>query len=252
LTAVKVPPYAANPADRTVELGSPVSSSPRGVRVVTDPPVQGTALVDVSCRGCEACAVGRPYWCLSPTPEGRTLLTLRDAPALEDVRRWFSLVTAFCDAAVPGEDVVLVLTDAAGPAVQGLFAWLHPGPVLVSVDGRDAATRGALTELSLTGRAQVVVASHEARAAVRSVQRGGRVVLPDAEVDPPSVTELVQRDVGLVGPGSLARELVTADPAVLASLLDEVLRADTADGRSEPVGVPRAASRRPDTTEVSR
>ena len=49
-----------------------------------------------------------------------------------------------------------------------------------------------------------MVALGQARTAVRSVQRGGVVCLPDSpDVAAPSITELVQRDVRLVGPSAV-------------------------------------------------
>lgn len=93
-------------------------------------------------------------------------------------------------------DVLLVLAaEVHLGLLSDLCREVHPGPLVSSTTARDAV--GLIT--TPTGRADVVVTLFQAREAVRAVRRGGTVCLPLAEVDAPSVTELVQREVRLVG-----------------------------------------------------
>jgi hypothetical protein len=94
------------------------------------------------------------------------------------------------------------------------------------VDGRDDEARDRLATLSPTGRAQTVLTRHDARTAVRSVERGGHVCLPDLHVAAPSVTELVQRDVKLVSARRIQDLAATTSWADLAGRLEHVLHTD--------------------------
>jgi hypothetical protein len=152
----------------------------------------------VHCGACESCDAGWTYWCRTPRPSGEPLVALGGPAGEQTTLRWLSLVNALAVADPRPEDVVLVLSEADPGAVRTLVGCLHAGAVAVSADGRDAATRDFLNGASETGRAQIVLAEHRARDAVKAAQRGGTVCLPAGPVLAPSVTELVQRDVRLV------------------------------------------------------
>ncbi|WP_191278635.1 hypothetical protein [Nocardioides flavus (ex Wang et al. 2016)] len=143
----------------------------------------------------------------------------------DTITRWFSLLGAFADSARKADDVVLVLSESDPADVKALVHLWHSGVVHVSPDGRDTETRAALRADSRTGRAQVVLALKDARSAVKSVQRGGTVCLPAADVDAPTITELVQRDVRLVGPSditSIAKGIEVSDlTRHLSAVLDQ-------------------------------
>jgi hypothetical protein len=133
------------------------------------------------------------------------LASLRADVPIPLLARWVEVLCALVDADLPDTDTVLVLSQQPAAPVIELVRLFHDGPVLASPDGRDHETREHLTASSPTGRAQAIVTLSDARTAVRSVQRGGTVCLPGFAVDAPSVTELVQRDVRLLGPSTLTR-----------------------------------------------
>lgn len=203
------------------------TDTPRGLRIsrAGSTLAGSTLLDDVSCGTCPACRAGRDYWCSAPLLTGTPLGTLRGDVAVDLVRRWTTVMCALLDAEVPQDDAVLVLTQEPSDEVVRLVAGVHDGLVLTSADGRDEHTRDVLASASPTGRAQVVIALRDARTAVRSVQRGGTVCLPDAPVDAPTVTELVQRDVRLLGPSSLAPLADRHAWPSLLSALDALLAA---------------------------
>lgn len=209
------------PADQTVDKECHMTY-PTGLGVVSE--ASGCLqLLDVSCGRCRACAAGRTYWCLDPSDEGSALLRLDVMCDADTVRRWVSLMGALVDSPRQADDVILVLSEANPSDVEALVSLWHPGVVHGSFDGRDVGTRTALKAESKTGRAQVVVALRDAKSAVKSVQRGGIVCLPAADVDAPTITELVQRDVRLVGPRDVTGFLAGIDVAVLARHLCAVL-----------------------------
>ena len=101
---------------------------------------------------------------------------------------------------LPPDGVLLVLAeDAHLETLADLCRPSHPGPVIASTTAKEAAPRISTT----TGRADAIVTLHQAREAVRAVRRGGIVCLPALPVDAPTVTELVQREVRLIGARSL-------------------------------------------------
>jgi LacI family transcriptional regulator len=81
---------------------------------------------------------------------------------------------------------------------------LRPDASVVAGDPDDARIRTAVAELTATGRADTVVAATDARRAVKAVRRGGHVCVGRDGGALPSTTELVQREVTLVGPRTLA------------------------------------------------
>jgi len=156
--------------------------------------VHGSVLADHSCGECEACTAGSTLWCVAPTDEGRDLTPEVPEDRLADVAHALLAVAALREAPTPA--TVLALGDADG-ATAVLARALSSGRVVVAPDAKTA--RDDLAD-EPTGRAAVVVAGADARAAVRAVRRGGHVCVPDATALLPSVTELVQREVTLVGP----------------------------------------------------
>jgi len=99
---------------------------------------------------------------------------------------------------------------------DGLPAWLVSGAqqltggiVYAADDLKDPQLREVLTSRP-TGRADGIVVRHEAAAAVRAVRRGGVVCVGSIEPHLPSVTDLVQREVRLVGAGGVSDRLLSA------------------------------------------
>lgn len=171
----------------------------RGLRIVQD---GRTLIEDASCNSCTACTSQNDYWCTAPSAVGDPLGALDGTVPATWVRRWVTVLSALAVTGSGGDDLVLLLSRTPSDRAVDLVRTVHPGTVLAT-DGSNDASRAVLREASATGRAQVVVALQDARAAVRSVQRGGCVCAPDAPVALPTVTELVQRDVRLVGPSTL-------------------------------------------------
>lgn len=154
----------------------------------------GVVLVDHACGGCAACVAGATLWCLDPTDEGRDLTPEVPPSRAADLVGALLAVAALQE--VPASESVLVRGDADG-ATAVLVRALAAGRVVVASDPM-AARDELATEP--TGRAAVVVAGKDARGAVRAVRRGGHVCVADPTAALPSVTELVQREVTLVGP----------------------------------------------------
>ena len=94
---------------------------------------------------------------------------------------------------------MLVVDQEDGPLAI-LVRALGPARVLVCPDPYDPGLKAQLAGLESTGRAAVIVAGSDARAAVKAVRRGGHVCVGDPGGRMPSVTELEQREVTLVGP----------------------------------------------------
>ncbi len=132
---------------------------------------------------------------------------------MTDADRVLSAAAAVLAADLAADAYLVVL--ASDPALVDLCRAVHPGPVVAADDA--VSLRGAIP--TPTGRADAVVTTTAARAAVRAVRRGGVVCLPWAEVDAPSVTEVVQREVRLVSAPSL--------DALTRAYPDEVARCRT-------------------------
>jgi hypothetical protein len=223
--------YAPHPADRTVETKVSMSneSRSRGIRIVRDG--DSTHVLDVHCGHCAACQVALDYWCLDARHDGELLFSLDTPASPEELRRWLGGLAALSTARSAPDAVLMVLEDVDQRVAADLVRPWHAGPVLSSVDGRDDEARARLAELSPTGRAQVVLTLQAARTAVRSVERGGQVCLPDVPVDGPSVAELVQRDVRLLAPRRIEDLVARTSWAELAGPLERVL-----DTNASPVG----------------
>jgi hypothetical protein len=224
--------YAPNPADQTVEtkVSMSIESRSRGIRITQEG--DSTHVLDVHCGECAACRGSADYWCLEERPDGPELLALKSPVETQDLRRWLGALAALATTKPATGTVLLVLRSVEPLAVAALARPWHDGPVLTSSDGRDDGVRDRLRQLSPTGRAQTVLALDHARTAVRAVQRGGQVCLPDVAVDAPSVTELVQRDVRLIAPRRIRDLAVTTTWTELGRRLDEVLATGTTPVRA--------------------
>lgn len=102
---------------------------------------------------------------------------------------------------------------------DGLPAWLADAAarltgttVLTAAQPRDVEVEAELARRRPTGRADVVLVGNDARQAVRSVRRGGVVCIGGAEPVLPSITEVVQREVRLVGPAAPSERVLAAIP----------------------------------------
>src|SRR5690606_17162758 len=119
------------------------------------------------------------------------------------------LLAAVGAAALREEEILLAVATDRRVEFGELLRLHHRGPVIVASSPRDPAAMSALAEVSATGRADAVASLGSARDAVRAVSRGGTVCLSGQPTEAPTVTELVQREVRLVGasdlPATLAR-----------------------------------------------
>ena len=158
----------------------------------------GAVLVDHACGACASCTTGAPLWCATPVADGRDLTPGLPADRIAGLAH--ALLTVAALDAAPAAAAVLVVGDPQGPTAV-LARALADGRVVVASE--PAAARGELAG-EPTGRAAVVVAGTDARAAVRAVRRGGHVCVADPTATLPSVTELVQREVTLVAPQDVA------------------------------------------------
>lgn len=169
-------------------------------------------LTDRACDTCPACAAGARMWCLTPAAVGRELtpeLPADQAPAIAD-----ALLAAAALAEAPATATVLLLADPDG-AVARLVRALAAGRVVVAPEPGLARAELAAEP---TGRAPVVIAGADVRAAVRAVRRGGHVCVAGPVESLPSVTELVQREVTLISPQDAAAPARRVPPSLWASL----------------------------------
>jgi hypothetical protein len=162
-------------------------------------------LLDHSCGACPECTAGWPLYCTSIRDEGVTaLVTAGNNP--EAVLRRVTTASALAALAPDSARVVLCLDEASpeGPTLADFVRCVYPGPVLEATSPTDPHVVQALAGSTSLGRADIVVTTSQARAAVKAVRRGRWVCLPFAEVVAPTITELVQREVTLVAPRALA------------------------------------------------
>lgn len=105
-------------------------------------------------------------------------------------------------AGFPSDAVVLVLDERSrAEHVAALIAESSSAVVFAGDSSKDPELRSALAKATAFGRADVVVTWRSGREAARAVRRGGVVCVGAADADLPSITELVQREVVLVGAG---------------------------------------------------
>lgn len=158
----------------------------------------GAVLVDLACGTCATCAAGATLWCRAALADGRDLTPELPGDRAAAVGEALLAVAAL-DAA-PTTPTVLVLADPRG-ATAVLARTLSAARVVVATEPVEARDELAGEP---SGRAAVVVAGPDVRAAVRAVRRGGHVCVGGLAETLPSVTELVQREVTLVTPQDVA------------------------------------------------
>lgn len=180
-----------------------ISTQGRSLEVHRKP--HGSAvLVDGACGSCGSCMAGAGLHCTRPLAEGRVLTEPVPLAVAEELLAAIFAVAALTE--VPEtETVVVAAQDSSSLAV--LVRAISPSRVLLATDLRDDTLRAELSRLEPSGRARVVVAGGDVRAAVRAVRRGGYVCVGGPALDLPSVTELVQREVSLVSPRDAAAVL---------------------------------------------
>lgn len=178
-----------------------------------------TVVEDRACAACAACRAGWAVWCSSPLARGEHVLRLDVALTGEEILPPLLASAAFVASARRGDAIVLAVGSAGPVSLPALVRLVHGGEVIAAAGAGEPAARAVLADLSPTGRADVVVSCGDIRAAVRAVSRGGVVCLPGASGSGPSITELVQREVRLVGPRRLGDLVAAAGrPAVEAVL----------------------------------
>jgi hypothetical protein len=163
-------------------------------------------LLDHACRNCVACEAGWPAWCEQPSA-GEPLCSVPEELGSTEAAELLSAASAFLCAAVPSSAVVLAVAARGQESILDLLRLVHSGTVLLAFDPRDALVKNRLAELSPIGRADVVVSLLSGRDGVLAVKRGGTVCLGGGGNDMPSVTELAQREVRVLGPRDIS-ELV--------------------------------------------
>lgn len=157
--------------------------------------------VDRSCGHCRACSAGSSLWCVRPSTEGRDVT----GPVPGDRREPLTLALQAAAALAEVSEAGTVLALGAEASALGvLLGAVTNVRVLFAADPFDVGIKDELGRLEPSGRAAVVVAGPDVRSAVRAVQRGGWVCTGGPAATLPSVTELVQREVSLVGPRDVA------------------------------------------------
>jgi hypothetical protein len=180
-------------------------------------------LSEVACRACPTCLSGQPLWCADPVSEPvqrlEWAMTAGASPALSAL----ACSAAFARADVSSDHAVLVLGDDTWSTLVTLIEGQHGGSVLVAVDPRDPDVTSILAANRPAGRADVVVTPSRVRAAVKAVRRGGRVctsAAADTDVDMPTITEVVQREVAIVGAGDVVGTALEVGADGLTELFD--------------------------------
>ena len=177
---------------------------------------EGVVVVDRSCGACASCVAGAKLWCLAPVADGRELVPVFAVELAAALGPALAAAAALLEA--PAATTVLVVDEQDGPLAV-LVRALGPARVLVSPDPFDAETKALLADTEPSGRAPVIVAGADARAAVKAVRRGGHVCVGQPGGRMPSVTELVQREVTLVGPRDAAAVVrLVGEPAWAAAV----------------------------------
>ena len=161
---------------------------------------ENVVVQDHSCGNCATCQSGSRLWCTQPG-DAYDLFSPITRLDPRDLLRSLTASAAFLSARVDPQSVVLVLDHASDDpmSIESVLRRVHPGAVFGTSNASDKDIRARIAEASASGRADAVVASHLARDAVKAVVRGGIVCLPADAVESPTVTELVQREVRLVG-----------------------------------------------------
>jgi len=112
--------------------------------------------------------------------------------------------SALKEADLKDSAIVGVLVGPGFEALPQLAQLVHRGPVVATRDLRDPEFKSYMTANSSTGRPDAVVTLSSGRDAVMSVKRGGVVCLANSVTDLPTVTELAQREVRVLGARDLS------------------------------------------------
>ncbi len=178
-------------------------------------------LSDAACDACEVCLAGRRTWCSDPLTEPTERLAWSLDAEANGALTALACLAAFVMANVPNDQAVLVLGSTAGTPIARLIERAHSGLVVVAEDPRDPQVTCLLAENRPSGRADAVVTHARVREAVKAVRRGGHVCVASADDtghDMPSVTEVVQREVAIVGAGDVSGTAVAIGPRELTEL----------------------------------
>ncbi|WP_435742021.1 hypothetical protein [Nocardioides sp. SYSU DS0663] len=160
-----------------------------------------SVLLDRSCGTCPSCRGGATLWCSRPAGGGRTLTSPVPTASVTALREAVLAAAALLEA--PRGGTVVVVGEDGSPQVV-MARRVVADVVLAAPLLADQSVRAQVAAREPSGRAPVIVAGADVRAAVRAVRRGGHVCVPAPSSGSgsiqPSVTELVQREVTLVAP----------------------------------------------------
>lgn len=188
------------------------------LRAVGTRPVTGSEseIVDLSCGHCELCVAGSRSWCESPVGGSDSRLGW-GAPTekLELLVEAALVASAAMQVNLQGATVAVVGQDRQ-PLVE-MVKGLGATRVLNAPDTFDTELLSALGQVEATGRAGVVLTLGDARSAVLSVRRGGVVCVGRNAGVLPSLTELVQREVRVLGPRDVVALLDAIGPKTWAA-----------------------------------
>jgi hypothetical protein len=199
----------------TASIGSrPLSAF--GSRQVTE---RDSEIIDLSCGNCESCAAGSRSWCERPGTDGEREGRCTGWTAPTD--RLDKLVkAALVASAAMHTDLGCLTVTVVGQDRQALIEMvlgLGATRVLNAPSTLDDDLLAALRKVAATGRPDVVLTLDNCRSAVLSARRGGVVCVGANAGVLPSLTELVQREVQVVGPGDLFSLLDALGPITWAA-----------------------------------
>lgn len=173
-------------------------------REVVDLDASGTAhIFDRSCGRCDVCQLGWSVWC-EQMGEGRALCSIPTQLSVSFATAMLMATSALMVANLDGSAVVAVFSPLGDEALFRLVQLVHRGTVVATSDLRDPVFKSYIAGISVTGRPDAIVTVSGGRDAVMAVKRGGIVCLANSVADMPSVTELAQREVRVLGPRDLS------------------------------------------------
>ena len=172
----------------------------------------GAHLGSGGCGHCRECLGGLSTWCSDATSHcDRAHFGHTGADPGQDLAAVACLSAVERAGLGPGAVLIALLSDEVAPWLASAAQDLTGAVVLATNDLKDPALRDKLAGRP-TGRADGVVVWRDAASAVRAVRRGGVVCVGAPDPRLPSITELVQREVRIVGPGGLSDRLLAALP----------------------------------------
>lgn len=172
--------------------------------------VSGPRLLTTACGRCRECQAGLSAWCRQTGgPEDVAAVGFGAGDPTRDLAG-VACLSAVDRAGLGAADHLVILLSDGLPAWLPTAVGILTGAVVHAVgDLRDGDLKRELTTRP-TGRADCVVVHRAVAAGVRAVRRGGVVCVGTTSPDMPTVTELVQREVRLIGPGGLSDRLLSA------------------------------------------